>query len=229
MSVASYPFFLTVLLKNESELFLDRAIHLKGEWKMCITQFCIPKWQIAIFRVSFMMINYNLQPKTPAKTAKKLIVIEKQHSIRIILPVGSYDNKAIIEIVNNTIQNNALIQSFREERKFDLFTGKPVSLELPKIIDSYGRTAIKLQEEITNISMSRELAYFLGFVSHPTKRESLMTIQNTSKHGFLSSHQRPPNGGIFYYFLCCDLIECQSVGNQKAPLFRIMPAEEKVT
>ena len=99
-------------------------------------------------------------------------------------------------------------------------------LELPKVIDSYGRTAIQLQEEIINVSMSRELAYLLGFVNHSTKGESLITIQNTTKHALLSSHQRPPNGGIFYYFLYCDLIEYQSIGNQKAPLLRIMPADE---
>ena len=154
---------------------------------------------------------------------------EKQRSIRIALPAGSYDNKAIIEIINNTIQNDAMIQSFREETKFDLSTGKTVYLELPKVIDSYGRTAIQLQEEIINVSMSRELAYLLGFVNHPTKGESLITIQNTTKHALLSSHQRPPNGGIFYYFLYCDLIEYQSIGNQKAPLLRIMPADENDT
>ena len=144
---------------------------------------------------------------------RKLSLREKQRSIRITLSAGSYDNKAIIEITNNTIQNDATIQSFREEMKFDLFTGKPVYLELPKIIDSYGRTAIQLQEEIINVSMSRELAYLLGFVNHPTKGESFITIQNTSKHALLSPHQRPPNGGIFYYFLYCNLIEYQSIGN----------------
>ena len=59
-------------------------------------------------------------------------------------------------------------------------------------------------------------------LNHPTKGESLITIQNTTKHALLSSHQRPPNGGIFYYFLYCDLIEYQSIRNQKAPLLRIM-------
>ena len=92
-----------------------------------------------------MMFNYNLQPKTPAKTERdrlwnaklrKLSLREKQHSIRITLPAGSYDNKAIIEIINNTIQSDATIQSFREETKFDLSTGKSVYLELLKIIDS---------------------------------------------------------------------------------------------
>ena len=238
MSVARYPFSLTVHLKNGSQLLLDRAIHLNGEWEMCITQLCIPKSQITLFRDCFMTFNYDLQPKTSAKTERdrlwnaklrKLSLREKQRSIRITLPAGSYENKAIIEIINNTIQNDATIQSFREETKFDLSTGKTVYLELPKVIDSYGRTAIQLQEEIINVSMSRELAYLLGFLNHPTKGESLITIQNTTKHALLSSHQRPPNGGIFYYFLYCDLIEYQSIGNQKAPLLRIMPADENDT
>ena len=190
MSVARYPFSLTVHLKNGSQLLLDRAIHLNGEWEMCITQLCIPKYQVTLFRDCFMTFNYDLQPKTPAKTERdrlwdaklrKLSLRRKQRSIRITLPVGSYDNKAIIEIVNNTIQNDATIQSFGEETKFDLSTGKTVYLELPKIIDSYGRTAIQLQEEIINVSMSCELAYLLGSVNHPTKGECLIMIQNTRK------------------------------------------------
>ena len=37
-SVARYPFSLTVHLKNGSQLFLGRVIHLNGEWEMYITQ-----------------------------------------------------------------------------------------------------------------------------------------------------------------------------------------------
>ena len=68
MSVARYPFSLTVHLKNGSQLLLDRAIHLNGEWEMCITQLCIPKSQITLFRECFKTFNYNLQPKRPVKT-----------------------------------------------------------------------------------------------------------------------------------------------------------------
>ena len=237
-SVARYPFSLTVHLENRSQLFLDCAIHLNGEWKLCITQVCIPKSQITLFKDCFMTLDYDLQPKTPAKTERdclwnaklrKLSEREKQRSIRITLPAESYDNKAVIEIINNTIQNDATLQSFREETKFDLSTGKIVCLELPKIIDSYGRTAIQLQEEIINVSMSRELTYLFGFVNHPIKGEFLITIQNAAKHALVSSHQRSPNGGIFYYFLYCNLIEYQSIGNQKAPLLRIMPADKNDT
>ena len=121
MSVARYPFSLTVHLKNGSQLLLDHAIHLNGEWEVCITQLCIPKSQITLFRVSFMTFNYNLQPKTPAKTERDhlwndklrtLSLSKKQRSIRITLPAGSYDNKAILEVINNTIQNDVTIQSF---------------------------------------------------------------------------------------------------------------------
>ena len=77
--------------------------------------------------------------------------------MRITLPAGSYDTKAIIEIINSTIQNDATIQSFREETKFNLSSEKTVYLDLPEITDSYGRTAIQLQKEIINVFMSRGL------------------------------------------------------------------------
>ena len=198
---------------------------------MCITQVCISKRQIALFRDCFVTFNYDIQPKTPAKTERnaklrKFSLREKQHSIRITLPAGSYDNKAIIEIINNTIQNDATIQSFREETKFDLSTGKSVYPELPEI-DSYRRTAIQLQEEIIDVSMSHELAYLLQFINHPTKGESLIMIQYTTKHALLSSHQRPSNCGIFYYFLCCNRISIYR--KSESSLLRIMPADQNDT
>ena len=123
---------------------------------MCITQLCVPKSQITLFRDCFMTFNYELQPKTPAKTEgdrlwnanlRKLSLREKQHSIRITLPAGSYDNKAIIEIINNTIQNDTTIQSFREETKFDLSTGKTVYLELPKVIVHMGEPLFNFRKK----------------------------------------------------------------------------------
>ena len=108
-------------------------------------------------------------------------------------------------------------------QRFNLFE------KLPKIIDLHGRTTIQLQEEIINVSMSHELAYLLGFVNQPTKGESLIMIQNTSKHALLSSHQRHPMVEFSIIFLYCDLIEYQSVENQKASLLRIMPADENDT
>ena len=87
-----------------------------------------------------------------------------------------------------------------------------------------GRTAIQLPEEIKTMYMNRELAYLLGFVNHPKRGDARIEILNSSKQAILSSHLRPPNGGIFYYFLYIDLIDFQTIGNQKAPLLRITPA-----
>ena len=82
---------------------------------------------------------------------------------------------------------------------------------------------------IKSIGISRELAYLCGFVNHPKHGIPFITMNNSSKHALLSTHQRPPNGGIFYYFLYCDLIEYQSIGNQRAPLLQITPAVKNIT
>ena len=95
-------------------------------------------------------------------------------------------------------------------------------------MDAQETTAFQLQDEIKSIGISRELAYLLGFVNHPKHGIPFITMNNSSKHASLSTHQRPPNGGIFYYFLCCDLIEYQSIGNQRAPLLQIIPAVENI-
>ena len=61
------------------------------------------------------------------------------------------------------------------------------------------------------------MAYLLGFVNHPKHGVPFITMNNSSKHALLSTHQRPPDGGIFYYFLYCDPIEYRSIGNLIAP------------
>ena len=96
-------------------------------------------------------------------------------------------------------------------------------------MDAQERTAFQLQDEIKNIGISRELAYLLGFVNHPKHGIPFITMSNSSKHALLSSHQRPPDGGILYYFSYCDLIKYQSIGNQRAPLLQITPAVENIT
>ena len=96
-------------------------------------------------------------------------------------------------------------------------------------MDAQGRTALQLQDEIKSIGISRELAYLLGFVNHPKHRIPFITMNNSSKHALLPSHQRPPNGGILCYCLYCDLIEYQLIGKQRAPLLQIIPAVENIT
>ena len=154
---------------------------------------------------------------------------EKKQTITISIAAGTYDTEIIIDLINQAIQDNEDLQTYGQKTKLVLSNSKNFLREIPKVIDAQGRTAFQLQEEIKSIGISHELAYSLGFVNHPKHRIPFIIMNNSSKHALLSTRQRPPNSGIFYYFLYCDLIEYQSIGNQRAPLLRITPAVENIT
>ena len=124
---------------------------------------------------------------------------------------------------------NEDLQTYRQKTKLVLSNGKSFFQEIPKIMDAQARTAFQLQDKIKSIGISRELAYLLGFVNHPKHGSPFITMNNSSKYALLSTHQKPPNGGIFCCFLYCNLIEYQLIGNQRAPLLRITPAVENIT
>ena len=160
---------------------------------------------------------------------KRLHENEKKQTITISIAAGTYDTEAIIDLINQAIQNNEDLQTYRQKSELVRSNGKSFFGEIPKIMDAQGITAFQLQDEIKSIGISCELAYLLGFVNHPKHGIPFITMNNSSKHALLSIHQRLPNGGIFYYFLYCDLIEYQSIGNQRASLLRITPAVENIT
>ena len=73
-----------------------------------------------------------------------------------------------------------ILQTYRQKTKLVLSNGKNFFREIPKVIDAQGRTAFQLQEEIKSIRISRELAYLLGFVSHPKHGIPFITMNNSS-------------------------------------------------
>ena len=176
-----------------------------------------------------MTFYQNSQDQLWNEKLKCLCENEKKQTITISIAAGTYDTEIIIDLISQTIQDNEDLQTYRQKTKLILSNGKNFFLEIPKVIDAQGRTAFQLQEEIKSIGISCELAYLLGFVIHPKHGIPFITMNNSSKHALLSIHQRCPNGGIFYYFLYCDLIEYQSIGNERAPLLRITPAVENIT
>ena len=226
-TVARYSFSLTVHMKNGTPLYLNRAIYLNGDWEMCLSQLHLPRSEITVFSDCKIEFRYDLLPKQSPKTEKdrlwneklkRLRKNEKKQTITISIAAGTYDTEIIIDLINQAIQDNEDLQTYRQKTKLVLSNGKNFFREIPKVIDAQGRTAFQLQEEIKSIGISRELAYLLGFVNHPKHEIPFITMNNSSKHALLSSHQRPPKGGIFYYFLYCVLIEYKSIGNQRAPL-----------
>ena len=55
-------------------------------------------------------------------------------------------------------------------------------------MDAQGRTAFELQDKT---------GLFAWFCQSPKHGSPFITMNSSSKHALLSSHQRPPNGGIF--------------------------------
>ena len=125
---------------------------------------------------------------------------EKKQTITISIAAGNYDTEIIIELINQAIQDNEDLQTYRQKTKLVLCNGRNFFREIPKVTDTQGRTAFQLQDEIKSIGISRELAYWLGFVNHQKHGIPFITMNNSSKHVLLPTHQRPPHGGIFYYF-----------------------------
>ena len=193
-------------MKNGSSLYLDRAIHLNGDWEICLSQLYLPRSEITVFSDCKIEFRYDILPKQSPKTEKdrlwneklkRLRENEKKQTITISVAAGNYDTEIIIDPINQAIQDNEDSQTYRQKTKLLLSNGKSF---LPKTMDAHGRTAFQLQDNIKSIGISRELAYLLGFVNHPKHGIPFITMNNSSKHALLSSHQRPPNGGIFLLF-----------------------------
>ena len=196
-------------MKNGTPLYLDRAIHLNGDWEMCLSQLYLPRSEITVFSDCKIEFRYDLLPKQSPKTEKdrlwneklkRLRENEKKQTITISIAAGTNDIEIIIDLINQAIQDNEDLQSYRQKTKLVLSNGKNFFQEIPKVIDAQGRTAFQLQEEIESIGISHELAYLLCFVNHPKHEIPFITMNNSSKHALLSAHQRPPNGGNFIIF-----------------------------
>ena len=68
--------------------------------------------------------------------------------ITISITAGTYDTESIIDLINQAIQDNEDLQTYRQKTKFVLSNGKSFFREIPKITDAQGRTAFQLQDEI---------------------------------------------------------------------------------
>ena len=69
-TVARSPFSLTVHMKNGTPLYLDRAIHLTGDWEMCLSQLYLPRSEITVFSDCKIEFRYDPLPKQSPKTEK---------------------------------------------------------------------------------------------------------------------------------------------------------------
>ena len=66
-TLARYPFSLTVHMKNGTPLYLERAIHLNGDWELCLSQLYLPRSEITVFSDCK---RYDLYQNSPPKQKK---------------------------------------------------------------------------------------------------------------------------------------------------------------
>ena len=144
-------------MKNGTPLFLERSIHLSGEWEMCLNQLYIPKSQIGIYADSTLEFKIELVPKRAPKTEKhqlwneklkNLDADEKSQLINVKIEAGNYESDELVNLINNMIESETQFQSYIQRTKLTLSNGKSFFRELPRIRDVQGRTAIQLPQEI---------------------------------------------------------------------------------
>ena len=178
---------------------------------MCLSQLYLPRSAITVcfFCDCKIEFRYDALPKQSPKTEKDRLWNEKlirlrengtKQTITISIAAGNYDTEIIIDLINQAIQHNEDLQTYRQKTKLVLSNGKSFFQEIPKVMDAQGRTAFQLQQEIKSIGISRELAYLLGFLNHPKHEIPFITMNNSSKHALLSSHQRPQMVEFFIIF-----------------------------
>ena len=122
-TVARYPLSLTVHMKNGTLLYLDHAIHLNGDWEMCLSQLYLPQSEITVFSDCKIEFRYELLPKHSPKTEKdrlwneklkRLRENEKKQTITISIAAGTYDTEIVIDLINQAIQDNEYLQTYRQ-------------------------------------------------------------------------------------------------------------------
>ena len=132
-TVARYLFSLTVHMKNGTPLYLDCAIHSNGDWEMCLSQLYLPRSEIPVFSDCKLEFRYDLLPKQSPKTEKYrlwneklkgLYENEKKQTITFSIAAGTYDTEAIVDLINQAIQDNEDLQTYHQETKLVLSNGK---------------------------------------------------------------------------------------------------------
>ena len=109
---------------------------------MCLNQLYLPQSKITVFSDCNIEFRYDLLPKQSPKTekdqlwnekSKRLRENEKKQTITITIAAGTYDTEIIIDLINQAIQDNEDLQTYRQKTKLVLSNGKNFFREIPKV------------------------------------------------------------------------------------------------
>ena len=153
-----------------------------------------------------------------------------QLDVTIRFPAGHYREDTLLHTLNNVIHQQEQIQDYYRESQNKLTNGESAPFRNPPEFRDYdGHTVLWCNlDDVKYIGMNRELAFMLGFAPHAKHGPEIRTILEKGKTDvapieLISSSIRPPNGGIFYYFVYLDINEYQTIGDITTPLIRIVP------
>ena len=100
---------------------------------MCLSQLYLPRSEITVFSDFKIEFRHDLLPKQSPKTEKdrlwneklkRLRENEKKQTITISIAAGNYDTEVIIDLINQAIQDNEDLQTYRQKTKLVLSNGK---------------------------------------------------------------------------------------------------------
>ena len=138
----------------------------------------------------------------------------KTHSqildVIIRFPAGHYQGDRLLHNLNKAISNHEQRKSYYETTLYSLSNGSAARYrKCPEFRDLQERPIFWYnQDGVRYVEMNRELAFMLGFsvhAKHSPKRVPILKNEDFGPTQVLFSNTRPPNGGIFYYFVYLEL------------------------
>ena len=232
-SLAHKPFYLTLQGENGKPIPLENTIYLQGEWEVCLSQMYYTRNSNSIYKDSYVrIVILPVEKPDTAEEASAWNNMLETHSrildVTIRFPAGHYQGDSLLHTLNKAISDHEQLKNYYETTQYTLSDGSTARYrKCPEFRDSQGRTIFWCnQDDVKYVEMNRELAFMLGFsvhAKHGPERVPILKNENFGPTQVLSSNTRPPNGGIFYYFVYLDIIEFQTIGDITAPLLRIVP------
>lgn len=232
-SLAHKPFYLTLQGENGKPIPLENTIYLQGEWEVCLSQMYYTKNSNSLYKDSYIRILIlPVEKKVDQEEAlawnNMLKTKSQRFDVTIRFPAGQYQGDSLVQTLNKALCEQEQLKTYYERTQYALSNGQQAPhRKCPEFRDSQGRTMFWCnQDDVKYVEMNRELAFVLGFVAHAKHGPEHVPIVENAEFGpkqVLSSNPRPPNGGIFYYFVYLDIIEFQTIGDITSPLLRIVP------
>lgn len=182
-------------------------------------------WSVALVEISYLHTFNNLQNTIEGANKISIITADKRE-LSCFIPPGYYATiNALLDTINQTIKNivtESILPHVENEHEMSVLDKIPVIFSydfyLKRVILNYSTKTVH------SVKMSEQIKYMLGFDDLDSKNKITM-IRSRSRGRFqiVAKHPFDLYSGQYSFFVYCDLIQNQIVGNIRAPLLQIVP------